>query len=193
MNRYDKWDDVSLRLANTYCRYKGRAVFVQVPESGWHVVVKDPLAKETYEVDPNDEDNFDISAPELGWADSKHGPQFVFRIPYRSQLQGVSTRLLRAYWPGSTEAICNLDRNGLEICRLINKEYKPFSDLAGIGPWTHKASLAKPYDIHVVCYQGNIVGRYKEKSNSVLLSSKFNNRVVRAELSQVMRVENAHP
>lgn len=97
--KYLTQHDVSLRLYQTFIKYKGHFYYVQPPTgvtdleeiNSTKITLHDiPTQKKIYLIDANDE-NIDITSPDLGWTfrTDYTVPYFISRTPVRRQKQGI--------------------------------------------------------------------------------------------------------
>lgn len=96
MTRYPSDHDVSLRLNNTFIRYKGKCYLVKPVGKDTKISlfdITDPMwskpTKKAEIVNANDKD-VDVTSIELGFVQGLQKLYYVCRAPYRKQLQGIA-------------------------------------------------------------------------------------------------------
>lgn len=79
-NRYTTVKDLTDRLDNTYCRYKGEVVYVRVMDQDLLALLDIVSIETRYKIDPHDPE-FDISSIEIGYFNHRdnHGKFHVVR------------------------------------------------------------------------------------------------------------------
>lgn len=91
--RYNRGDDVRMRLTNSVVTLDSRPVFVNNTD-GFEAETTDLITSERKFVDANDEERLDIAARPVGWINptltSGGDAKYLTRAPYRNYKQGLS-------------------------------------------------------------------------------------------------------
>lgn len=128
--RYDTSHDAHMRLSNTVCRYKGRAIMVRnVPEGSDKIIfvyINPASPKEVgeeHKVSFNSPD-LDVSSPPIGWGNpdaDKWKPSYFFRNAARQQQQGLALSRLGVFNPRFEEVRRGWEWNLWEDLRFIGQ------------------------------------------------------------------------
>lgn len=86
--------DLSLKLHDSICRYKGEPVYIRVDRAGLYLYKLTNTSTQFAIIKPNDPD-FDISSVPLGYVQAKNEVVYLTRIPVRKTKQGLDIRSIR--------------------------------------------------------------------------------------------------
>lgn len=180
--------DLSMRLCQSFIRYKGEPVYVLDSVHSSKIVdcmyLKDGGKAVAFGVDVDDDD-VDISSPPLGYI-NYNGNWHLSRLSERRQKQGLDIRraLARNAFQGKVNAHNVLGggvTSWLDLRKTILGEYPTFEKALEYGtPFARRFSIDIAEDnTRILSYMGNSIGLIRKNKSSILLREGYNSPAFR--------------
>lgn len=190
-DRYDRVEDVSMRLNGTICRWKGTPVSLKHIPGTFNCTAKDLVTEEETVISANSE-FLDVSAPELGYVNLEV-PVYLYRPTLRQQTMGIHPGNIFCIWPNGKSDKQISWNTFIPLASTILGQYPSFEEAArsstGLAFARHMA-IGIVRGLPLLLYRGDGIGLFEPETKTVRLSPRYNTPRVVAQVSEYMRVES---
>ena len=130
--KYDNIEDVKVKLASTYCMYKGKAVLVKlielVSEEKYNAHGSYMFNGRSFVCDIDDPD-FNCSNYNIGYVNTMKAGAWFYRVPLKQYKQGLRHDQVRMRY--TNQAFSDIQFSaGKSVCAMLENNYTKFKSAA---------------------------------------------------------------